>query len=116
ASVRAQLAQVDEADNRAVSVDRRAADQGQPAEERTEVLDHELELAVQPIHRPGDLAVAVSRDNGRTTVTFAGKTECSAEIEQRNRRAVTHDHRLARQRVHRDILERDRLDNSWHRK
>ena len=63
-AVVAELAQVDEADDAAVAVDGRAADHRQPAEERAEVLDDELALAVERVDRPGDLPVAVTDDDG----------------------------------------------------
>ena len=63
---RAQLAQVEQQHDAAVAVDGRAADAGQPAEERAEVLDDQLELALERVDRPGQLlaGAAVADDDG----------------------------------------------------
>jgi hypothetical protein len=50
-----ELAQVQQEHDGAVGVDGRAADGGQPAEEPAEVLDDELELALERVHGPGQL-------------------------------------------------------------
>src|SRR3954471_18432432 len=60
-----QLTKVDEAHDRAVTVDRRAAHQRQPAEEGTHVLDDELELALEAVDGPGDLSVGVPHHHRR---------------------------------------------------
>src|SRR4051812_1020294 len=110
-----QLTQVDEADHAAVSVDGRTGDERQPAEEGTEVLDHELELALEAVDGPGHRAIGMAHDHRDTRLTVARHGECGAEVEQRQRDAMTYDDRLAGQRVHVGIFQRQRLDDTRHR-
>src|SRR3954452_5349889 len=77
-----QLTQVDETHDGAVTVDRRAAHQRQPAEEGTHVLDDELQLALETIDGPGDLPVGVPHHYGRLRLTAAGGVEGRAEVEK----------------------------------
>ena len=59
-----QLAQVEQADHAAVPVDGRAGHARHPAQEVAEVLDDDLALPLEPVHRPGQLTAGVAHDDG----------------------------------------------------
>src|SRR3954451_745137 len=107
-----ELAQVDEADHAAVTVDRRAGHQRQPAEERTKVLDHQLQLALDLVARPRNLPVGMAHDDGDTGFAIARDIEGSAEVEQRQRHAMAYDDRLAGEGVDVGVFQRQRLDDT----
>jgi hypothetical protein len=57
----------------------------------------------------------VPYDDGGLRLALFDNTERGAEVEQRQRRAVSHDHGAAGERMHGRVLERDRLDDARHR-
>ena len=105
-----ELAQVDQTDDAAVTVDRCAGDEGDPAEEGPEVLDDQLGLALQPVDGPGDLASragAVAYHEGGFR-RFAGprQPEGGTEVEQWHGHAVPDDDRRPGEGVHLGVAKR----------
>ena len=110
-----ELAQVEQADHGAVADDGRAGDQGQPAEERAELLDHQLHLGLEPVDGPGQLALAVADDEGGPGRPLAGDAEGRAEVEQRHVLVVPDDDRRAGEVVDLRVPQRHRRDHGAHR-
>ena len=89
-----ELADVEDEQDAAVAVDRRPGDGGEPAEETAELLDDQLELALERVDRQGHRLVGPRElhDHRRPRVAVARHVEDLAEVDERQHAVLADEH------------------------